>query len=209
MYVTNHPNSLIQGIPPGQFLRIKEKCPLCTGDLGSEAIHIRYWKGQGKKALSTERNRLLSKWELHQKEGERKRGPIRFITKCGLQWEEVRSIMKRNWHVLTSSPQLAHIWWHLGLTSWGNLLVQSEFTKKTLDRWPPRTYPCGHCTVFANANGSRLEHTTLKILSIVLHAGSFTPVRNIFIGKTTAGPNWRAPSTINIKKKQKNPGKER
>lgn len=182
---SHHPRSLIQGIPVGQFLRIKRNCSH-EEDFENEAkeLYGRFRKRgylhqcirkTKKKAMQADREDLLDKTE-NKKVPTQQQSPVRIITKYGTQWDQVKSILGQHWHLLSGAPLLGQIVGDRPLLTAGrshNLkdnLVHSEYQRSTKSNWltdlPPLRdmYPCGRCkvckcadrtNVFASSDGKK------------------------------------------------------
>ncbi|XP_077123750.1 uncharacterized protein LOC143781122 [Ranitomeya variabilis] len=110
-----HHRSTINGIPTGQFLRVKRICSN-TEDYDNQASDlVRRFSERGysnrqikkgfKKASSVSREELL----YGNKRSDRKKtdeNGVRFITKFNKQWPELTKIMHKHWGILQSDPIL-------------------------------------------------------------------------------------------------------
>lgn len=190
---SHHPNSLIQGIAVGQFLRIKRNCSQ-EEDFRAEATNMyARFKERGyshkcierarKRAINTDRRDLLATVH-HSKKDTLQQAPIRIIMRFGSQWDQVKSILSHHWHILSRVPILGEIVRDQPLMTacrsqnLGDNLTHFEYQRSPSTNWltdiPPfrGMYPCGSCTickhvdktdVFASSDGGR--NTRLKVLS--------------------------------------------
>lgn len=165
---SHHPRSFIQGIPVGQFLRIKLNCSQ-EHDFGVEAreLYSRF-RERGyshhcirkakKKVMQVDRQVLLDK-NLGPKFLSQSQAPIRIITKCGTQWDQVKNILNHHWHILADSPILGEIVDDRPLLTarrsrnLKDSLTHSEYQRSVAPNWlselPPLRgmYPCGSLQV--------------------------------------------------------------
>lgn len=116
---SHHPQWLKNGIPVGQFLRIKRNCT-SAADYRRESLELyarfrergyshRQIKRDKKKAAMKDRMCLLRNEPVVNESPPEKIDPVRIITAFGSQWNKVRSILEKHWGILTNSPELARI----------------------------------------------------------------------------------------------------
>lgn len=158
-----------------------------------------------RRALQTDMKELLDK-KRSVNTRIQQQSPIRIITKCGAQWDQVKNILGHHWHILSEAPVLESIVGDrplLNARRSPNLkdsLVHSEYLKLTKSNWltdlPPLKgmYACGRCSickyvdktdVFANSDGTKVSKSVilLIVLPLVLficclaHAVKFTWAR--------------------------------
>lgn len=102
---SDHPRSLIQGIPVGQFLRIKRNCTL-DKDFSTEAIDMyNQYRERGyshkcirqakKRAHNIDRHKCLDTTP-GPKHNEMHSSPIRIINRFEAQWDQVKRILNNH-----------------------------------------------------------------------------------------------------------------
>ncbi|XP_077145895.1 uncharacterized protein LOC143807824 [Ranitomeya variabilis] len=113
-----HHRSTINGIPTGQFLRIKRICTTMedyekqSSDL-ARRFHDRGYSNRQikkglKKANKTPREELLY-GTGRKKESKDNKSELRFITRFNKQWPELTNIMQKHWGILQSDPVLKQL----------------------------------------------------------------------------------------------------
>lgn len=166
LYATSHhPDSLVQGIPICQFLRIRRNCTEL--EQFKKEVDTRFrergysphrtLRRAKKRAYEAERNQLLQTSDTQKQNKVTIRcKQIGYITKYGAQWKEFKEVLNKHLHILASNSQLARL---VGLypqmvarraNNLKDLLVHSEFSKTPpADRQPKitGTYPCGQCSI--------------------------------------------------------------
>lgn len=90
--------------------------------------------------------------------------PVWIITTFGSQWNKVRSILEKNWGILTNAPELTRIVSTspklVALRARGLGDIQSEFVKEPNHTWLseyPRSldmFPCNKCHVCPFVHGT-------------------------------------------------------
>lgn len=172
---SHHPKSLINGIPTGQFLRIRRNCSV-EEEFHEEASEMyqrfrqrgyshRSLKKAKKKATLKNRDELLSisTNSLHtgneDQNGNTEQNFPRIVTKYGSQWKMVQGVLQKHWHILKSAPLISEFVSPRPLltakrsNNLGDLLVHSEYTRTTQKNWlsdfkiSPGMYKCGHCNI--------------------------------------------------------------
>lgn len=166
---SHHPLWSKNGIPTGQFIRIKRNCSN-TIDYRKESkdLYLRFRergyshkqirKAKRKAAIRTRESLLL----IDQKSKTQKTKesePIRLITTYGAQWDSVRKVLEKNWTILINNKSLANI---VGdrpkmvarrSKNLGDLLIHSEYTRRQDSTWLsgyPRSvgmFPCTKCHI--------------------------------------------------------------
>lgn len=186
---SHHPKSLVRGIPTGQFLRIRRNCSLDQDyQAESKQLYKRFReRGYPHRSLKNSRKRASA---IHRKEllipkndqdaNKSLSDQVKIITTFGTQWEDVRTILTKHWHVLTRAPQMASI---VGPKPFmvarraKNLtdeLVRSEYTRPNPRNWltdlPPLRgmYACGKCHIcrFVDRSDSFTDATGRKVYQI-------------------------------------------
>lgn len=165
---SHHPLSLIRGIPIGRLFCI---CRNCLDEVGyrSETEDL-YWRFRNrgyshktiwwawKRASSSKQENLIRPSVATPSSPNL--SPVRIITRYGSQWNEVRSILAKDWHILNRSNSLSQIAGSRPLLvsrrarNLRDNMVHSEFvcspTSNWLSEmsWSQGMFPCGHCHIY-------------------------------------------------------------
>ncbi|CAJ0948663.1 unnamed protein product [Ranitomeya imitator] len=108
-----HHRSTINGIPTGQFLRIKRICTT-VDDYDNQALDLarrfsdRGYSNRLRKAANVSRDELLY-GNSKKNEVKKAKNEVRFITRFNKQWPELSRIMQKHWSILQSDPILKTI----------------------------------------------------------------------------------------------------
>ncbi|OCT95583.1 hypothetical protein XELAEV_18013271mg [Xenopus laevis] len=117
---SQHPSSLIQGIPTGQYLRVKRICSTET-DFKKEAdkLYLRFkqrayshnsLKRAYKRALGADRNQLLiPKKHNEAHKANKSTKIIRFIGNYSFEHNEIRQILTNHWQILEQDKDLSSV----------------------------------------------------------------------------------------------------
>ncbi|OCT55904.1 hypothetical protein XELAEV_18001096mg [Xenopus laevis] len=160
-----HPPKCIEGIPKGQYLRLRRICST-EEDFKREAyqLYLRF-KARGYKtrslrrayqfAFSRSRDEVLYKHQQCDTSSVRRKDEdrTRFILTYGMKDQEARAVIQKHWHILSSDPNIGKwvttrpLFGYRRNNSIGDLLTHSHFQKysgasccKT-----PGSYRCGAC----------------------------------------------------------------
>lgn len=112
---SHHPHWLKNGIPVGQFLRIKRNCTN-VADYKRESSELytrfrergyshRQLRRARKRAAVRNRESLLQGTKTTKGSQIQTNEPVRVITAYGSQWNNVFSILKKHWGILTNTPE--------------------------------------------------------------------------------------------------------
>ncbi|CAJ0954765.1 unnamed protein product [Ranitomeya imitator] len=209
-----HHRSTINGIPAGQFLRIKRICTNAkdyekqASDLAGRFIERGYSKRQikkgCKKASETSREELLygSKRDYNRKTD---KNEIRFIKKFNKQWPELTNIMYKHWGILQSDPILKQFLSDRPSMvprrsrNLKDLLVHSHYSttrQVTANPGGNGFFPCNMCKgcrnlfkskTFVNFDGSRIFEIRKRLTCSskgVIYHAQ-CPCKKVYIGMTT------------------------
>lgn len=165
---SHHPKWQKNGIPVGQFLRLKRNCTENHKYREEEKDLYKRFRERGyshrqlrrakQKVAKIERKELLHKQD--NENNKRQVGDqVRFITQFGVQWEEVRASLQKNWGILQNNT-IINAW--IGKSpmmtarrspNLGDILIKSEFIHSQNENWltgHPRTkgmFSCGKCHI--------------------------------------------------------------
>ncbi|CAJ0956764.1 unnamed protein product [Ranitomeya imitator] len=160
-YSSFHPRHLKNGIPTGQFLRLRRNCS-ATADFNMEARKLtdRFkHRGYPKAIISSayQRAKTSARSDLFHRQTRESSRPLGIVTTFNNQWGDVYKILDRSWGILLSEPKLKP---HISDTpkliarrarNLKDLLCHSHFVRPTtrLNRGIRTfgTYPCGSCNI--------------------------------------------------------------
>ncbi|XP_071984186.1 uncharacterized protein [Engystomops pustulosus] len=108
-----HPHHLKNGIPTGQFIRVRRNCST-LGDFRRNAGDLTQRfrdRGYPKKSISRafQRARDSQRENLLQPKQRTKEPRYGIITTFNNQWNDIRCILNRNWNILLAEPKLGHL----------------------------------------------------------------------------------------------------
>lgn len=166
---SHHPKSLINGIPTGQFLRLRRNC---SQELDYRTEVTQLYKcfrerkyshrtlGRSKPKASKRSQIDLLQLKTNKDDPQNKQtDQVRIFTPYGLQWEAVRNVLTKHWHLQTRSPVLFDIVGPRLLMvakrarNLADELINSECIKTTPWSWLTDLpalkgmYPCGKCSI--------------------------------------------------------------
>ncbi|XP_069598880.1 uncharacterized protein [Ranitomeya imitator] len=109
-YESFHPQHLKNGIPKGQFLRLRRNCSTNTDFLGQAKDLTRRFKQRGYPQRVISKAFQLARGQDRSSLLEKKvREPLRsvpLITTFNNQWSDIRGILSRNWDILLSDKKI-------------------------------------------------------------------------------------------------------
>lgn len=202
-----HPEHLRRGIPKGQFLRVRRNCTN-DSDFKEEADDLtRRFQARGyprktiSKAYITAKN--TPRKDLLTPKPRKTNTEVRVITRFNNQWDELRGVYNKNWHILTVDPKIA-----LYIADKPNLvarrapnlrdkLSRSHFSRQTQKKATHvGTYPCGRCNIceFMLSDKTFIHPETQEVQSLkhfincrtsnVIY-GIICPCQKIYVGQTS------------------------
>ncbi|CAJ0965642.1 unnamed protein product [Ranitomeya imitator] len=160
-YSSFQPRHLKNGIPTGQFLRLRRNCSVMADfDMEARKLTDRFkHRGYPKAVISTayQRAKNSERTGLFQRQTRESSRPLGIVTTFNNQWGDIYKILDRSWGILLSEPKLKP---HIAETpkliarranNLKDLLCHSHFVRPTtrLNRGTRTfgTYPCGGCNV--------------------------------------------------------------
>lgn len=205
-----HPQHMRTGIPYGQYLRLRRNCTdLADFKVHAKELTLRFQqRGYPKKVFSRAYQRALIKDRatLLQSKPKTEKGEMRFATTYNNRWTDIRRILTKHWHLLSTDTRLESSVPKTPLLTarrapnLGDRLMHSHFTrpKVKLNRGTKivGSYPCGECNIcpnmsptkiFKNPQGGR-EHLLKNYINCrtknVIY-GLICPCKRLYIGQTT------------------------
>ncbi|KAM4044842.1 uncharacterized protein ACNLHF_008723 [Anomaloglossus baeobatrachus] len=160
-YSSFHPRHVRDGIPKGQFLRVRRNCTDVTTfrneaqDLTTRFIKRGYPRKVVSKAFQHSANTPRS--DTFRGRLRTEMGTINLVTTYNNHWDKVRQVLTKNWNILLSEPRLTpFISAHPKLTAkramnLKDMLSSSHFKRPTIPLGRGHklvgSFPCGDCTI--------------------------------------------------------------
>ncbi|XP_075422706.1 uncharacterized protein LOC142463627 [Ascaphus truei] len=162
LFTSHHPKPQVEGIPVGQFLRVKINCSTIEDFEKQSEVMSKRFLNRGyskscvnkayKRAKQSDRNRLLyAKKEINENQS----SPIRIIGTYSKQWREIKQMIHKHWHilfedeiyrkVLSDTPSITY----RRPTNLSDSLVHSHYKTPIMTTWLTNTttgtFKCGPC----------------------------------------------------------------